>query len=72
MHLYSTATTIIPTTHLLCQNAHMLKKLDMISYSSYDTQASPENFLAALNYIHKNHNRGSVALFGMKGGPQQK
>eukprot|EP00039_Didymoeca_costata_P008438 m.112073 g.112073 ORF g.112073 m.112073 type:complete len:501 (-) comp14080_c1_seq4:203-1705(-) len=44
-------------------------KLDMVSYSSYDTQQNPENFLAALNFIQSSHNRteasppGPAAIF---------
>lgn len=44
-------------------------ELDMVSYSSYDTQKDPENFRAALQYMMQQHNRtkaspeGASAIF---------
>eukprot|EP00051_Salpingoeca_urceolata_P024231 m.423115 g.423115 ORF g.423115 m.423115 type:complete len:560 (-) comp20207_c0_seq4:42-1721(-) len=44
-------------------------QLDMVSYSSYDTEKSPANFRAALGYLQEQHNRtvhsppGPAAVF---------
>ena len=35
-------------------------RLDMVSYSSYDSQQSPEHFKAALEFIQHQHNRSAA------------
>ena len=36
-------------------------QLDMVSYSSYDSQESPDNFPKCLDFIAHNHNRTSAS-----------
>ena len=36
-------------------------QLDMVSYSSYDTESNPANFVAALDFISAAHNRTVAA-----------
>lgn len=66
-HLYFAAEVNLVQESRVAGAANMINRvipfvqLDMVSYSSYDTETSPENFRAALQYLQRQHNRTAAA-----------